>query len=186
MPPSFSDLPPHRGLATGDRAPAFKLIDPLAGPMRSEDLLPIRPVLLTFYRGAWCPCCQADLRDLRETRPRLETMDITVLGVFHELSVEGCNQIHNEYDLPFPMVDDPQGRAAESFGVRRPAEELARIEEELPPELLALRQGQPWILPMQARYLVTSDGLIAHAELVDDYRKRTNLMTWLPAALAFQ
>lgn len=170
-----------RSLVAGDHAPTFEVVDPLGGALRSEDLLRARPILLTFYRGAWCPCCQTDLRDIRKAAPVLQTMDLTVLGAFHELSAEGCTRIHEEYEVGFPLVDDPQGRAAHSFGIRRSAEDLAQIEEELGPDVLALREGQPWIMPMQARYLIARDGAIVHAELVGDYRERADLMSWLPA-----
>jgi peroxiredoxin len=58
------DEPPRHFLAAGDRAPEFVFVGPTPDPLRSAVLLRQGPVLMTFYRGAWCACCQADLREL--------------------------------------------------------------------------------------------------------------------------
>src|SRR5689334_17821237 len=80
---------PDHPLARGDEAPQFELIDPTAGDvLRSPELRQAGPVLLTFYRGAWCGCCETDLRDLALTLPHLEARNVNVLGVFHNLDKE--------------------------------------------------------------------------------------------------
>ena len=169
-----------RSLAVGDRAPEFEFVGPAADTLRSSALLRQGPVLLTFYRGAWCTCCQTDLRDLMSAMPDLRRAHTIVLGVFHQLSPESGARISPEYGLDFPLVDDVDGRAAEAFGIRRSASEIALIESELGPELLALKEGEPWILPMQARYVIGPDGVIACSEVVFDYNKRPNAAGLIP------
>lgn len=164
----------HRLLTVGDKAPEFEFAGPTAGPLRSCALLRQGPVLLTFYRGAWCTCCQADLRDLMSVMPDLTRTRTTVLGVFHELSPESGTRIRREYGLNFPLVDDVDGRAAEAFGILRSPSEMALIESEFGPELIALKGGEPWIVPMQARYAVGSNGIIVHSEIVFDYNERSS------------
>ena len=169
-----------RSLAVGDRAPEFEFVGPAADTLRSSALLRQGPVLLTFYRGAWCTCCQTDLRDLMSAMPDLWRANTIVLGVFHQLSPESGARISPEYGLDFPLVDDVDGRAAEGFGIRRSASEIALIESELGPELLALKEGEPWILPMQARYVIGPNGVIACSEVVFDYNKRPNAAGLIP------
>ena len=48
------------------------------------------------------------------------------------------------------------------------------------PELLALKEGQPWITPMQARYLIGRDGVITHSEIVTRYEDRSSAACLLP------
>ena len=170
----------RRSLTVGDRAPEFEFAGPTAGPLRSCELLRQGPVLLTFYRGAWCSCCQADLRDLMSAMPDLTRTRTTVLGVFHQLSPESGARVSREYGLNFPLVDDVDGRAAEAFGIRRSASEIALIESELGPELIALKEGEPWILPMQARYVIGPNGIIVHSEIVFDYNERSDAAGLVP------
>ena len=71
-------------------------------------------------------------------------------------------------------------RAAHAFGIRRSLAEMAAIENEFGPELLALKEGQPWITPMQARYLIGHDGVITHSEIVTSYEDRSSAACLLP------
>jgi peroxiredoxin len=167
-------------LSEGDRAPEFEFNDRSGKLLRSSDLLRQGPVLLTFYRGAWCTCCRSDLRDLMRVMPEVRKTCSTVLGVFHELSPEANSRVSREYALDFPLVNDVGGRAAEAFGIRRTSAEMARIESEFGPELLALKEGEPWILPMQARFVIATDGVVAHSEVVFDYDERSSARGLMP------
>jgi peroxiredoxin len=161
-------------LAEGSTAPTFEFADPGGGWLRSSDLLARGPVLLTFYRGAWCDFCRSDLRDLASAMARIRGAGATVLGVFHEFSTEAGQRLTLEFGLDFPLVNDEGGRAAEAFGVRRPASEIARIESEFEPELLALKGGEPWIVPMQARFVIDRGGRLARSEIIFDYEERSS------------
>lgn len=169
----------RRALIAGDRAPDFEFTGPTAEPLRSRALLRQGPVLLTFYRGAWCTCCRADLRDLMNAMEDLMRTRTTVLGVFHQLSPESGKRISREYGLSFPLVDDFNGRAAEAFGIRRSPSEMALIESELG-LFTALNEGEPWILPMQARYVIGPNGVIIHSEVVFDYNERSSAAGLIP------
>jgi hypothetical protein len=57
---------------------------------------------------------------------------------------------------------------------------MAAIEAEFGPELIVLKLGQPWIQPMQARYLIGRDGIIAHSDVLIDYRERSDVAKLLP------
>jgi hypothetical protein len=83
------------------------------------------------------------------------------------------------------VVDDPYGRAAYAFGIGRSLAEMAAIENEFGPELLALKESQPWITPMQARYLIGRDGVIIHSEIVTRYDDRSSAACLLPLLDAF-
>ena len=50
------------GLSKGDKAPSFTLRDSHGTPVALEDKLKEGPVVLTFFRGAWCPICTLQLR----------------------------------------------------------------------------------------------------------------------------
>jgi peroxiredoxin len=169
-----------RYLTEGAKAPSFEFADREGKLVSSRELLRDGPVVLTFYRGAWCDCCKSDLRDLARATPRLRELGASVLGIFNELAPEANARIEQTYALEFPLVNDVDGLAAQGFGIRRNVAEMARIEDEFGPELLALKEGQPWILPMQARFVVGPDGVIAKSEVLFNYRERSDAATLLP------
>jgi peroxiredoxin len=121
-----------------------------------------------------------DLRDVMGYVTDLERTHTNALAVFHQISQKSSSRVSEEYGLKFPIVDDADGRVAEAFGIRRTASEWAQIEEELGSVVRTFRDGQPWILPMQARYIVGPDGVIAHCDIVFDYNERTSTAGLIP------
>ena len=63
-----------RALKAGDRAPQFALPDADGRLHRSEELLARGPLVLSFYRGVWCPYCNLDLQALQEALPQIEAL----------------------------------------------------------------------------------------------------------------
>jgi hypothetical protein len=59
-----------QALAVGDRAADFELPNAQGHPVHLADQLDRGPVVLTFYRGAWCPFCNLQLRSLQHALPR--------------------------------------------------------------------------------------------------------------------
>ena len=45
----------ERALKVGDRAPAFELKDANGAVVRSSEFLERGPLVVSFYRGVWCP-----------------------------------------------------------------------------------------------------------------------------------
>jgi hypothetical protein len=60
------------GILVGETAPLFEAPDAHGDPVRLADRLTEGPVVLSFYRGAWCPICSIELRAQREILPQLK------------------------------------------------------------------------------------------------------------------
>src|SRR3569833_3622460 len=54
----------ERALKAGDRAPDVSLTDADGNAVSLAELLAKGPLVLTFYRGVWCPYCNLDLKAL--------------------------------------------------------------------------------------------------------------------------
>ena len=65
------------------------------------------------------------------------------------------------------------GSIAEQFGLRWSVSDVDLIDAEMGMDLISFRGTRPWILPMQARYLIRQDGVIAFANVAFDYDQRT-------------
>ncbi|HEY1436122.1 MAG TPA: redoxin domain-containing protein, partial [Casimicrobiaceae bacterium] len=64
----------RRALKAGDRAPEFVLQDADGREVSSRDLLAKGPLVVTFYRGVWCPYCNLDLEALQEALPAIAAL----------------------------------------------------------------------------------------------------------------
>src|SRR6516225_4161955 len=71
--PAPGEAPIMRPLGAGDPAPSFMLPDPDDVMISSAELLENGPLVVTFYRGIWCPYCRQDLKDLGNAAPDIRS-----------------------------------------------------------------------------------------------------------------
>jgi peroxiredoxin len=169
-----------RALKAGDRAPTFSLPDAEGRQMSSQDLLTKAPLVVTFYRGAWCPYCNLDLQALEEARPEIEAHGASLVAVSPQTAANSRKSQHSN-KLAFPILSDKGGELAAKFGIRwRLPEDLQAIHKQLGADLAAFNGDNSWTLPMPARYIIGQDGLIAYAEINPDYTRRPEPSELLP------
>jgi peroxiredoxin len=170
----------RRPLKTGDQAPLFSLPKSNLGPISLPDLLRQGPLVVNFYRGLWCPYCQRDLIGLEQVLPNIKATNAAVLAISHQIKTSDGSQFLDEQKFSFPVLDDTTGITAEQFGIRWSADELDLIWKERGTDHPAIRETEPWIRPMQARYVINRDGIIAFAEVAFTYDQRTEPPGTLP------
>src|SRR5713226_8981017 len=61
-------------LKLGETAPDFTLPDAYGNPVTLSALLDHGPVVLTFYRGDWCPYCNLTLRAYQAVLPEISAL----------------------------------------------------------------------------------------------------------------
>jgi hypothetical protein len=71
----------ERALKAGNLAPAFELSDPDGHPVRSADLLARGPLIISFYRGVWCPYCNMELQALQAALPEIEARGAGLVAI---------------------------------------------------------------------------------------------------------
>ena len=162
----------ERALRAGDRAPSFALPDPDGKPVSSADLLAKGPLVVTFYRGAWCPYCNLDLQALEEARPDIEARGATLVAISQQ-TAPNSRKSQQTNKLGFTILSDKGGELAAKFGIRwKMPEDLQQIHKQLGADLPAFNGEGSWTLPMPARYVIGQDGVVAYAEINPDYTRR--------------
>jgi peroxiredoxin Q/BCP len=99
----------------GKKAPAFSLKDQDGKTRRLADYAG-RPVVLYFYPKDDTPGCTKEACAFRDTLPRFKPSKAVVLGV-SILDEASKARFADKYDLPFPLLADPDHAVAEKFGV---------------------------------------------------------------------
>ena len=69
------------GLEVGEKAPDFRLPNLAGQDVSFEERLSRGPVVLTFYRGAWCLFCNLQLLALQRALPDIRSLDASVIAV---------------------------------------------------------------------------------------------------------
>lgn len=99
----------------GKKAPAFSLKDQDGKTRRLADYAG-RPVVLYFYPKDDTPGCTKEACAFRDNLPRFKPSKAVVLGV-SILDEASKARFAGKYDLPFPLLADPDHSVAEKFGV---------------------------------------------------------------------
>lgn len=184
----IADEEKRRVQQVGDQAPTFALTDPDSGSVSSSELLLRGPLIVNFYRGLWCSYCQQDLLGLEQISLDIRKANASIIVITHGLEATVRQRLRQTSSFEFPILDDVTGEVAEQFGIRWAPEDASLIESALGADLVTLRGTGPWILPMQARYVIGQDGIIVFANIAADYDQRSEPATVLPvlAELGFR
>lgn len=161
-----------KALRAGDRFPALVLSDQTGHPVDLAGLANAHPLILTFYRGGWCPYCNMELRAYQKSLGEIETLGAKLIGVSPE-TPDNTLSTAEKNDLSFPVLSDDQGRLADALGIRfqlSPA--IKALYQKFGHDLPTRNGDGQWSLPMPATFIVAKGGVIAHASVDPDYRTR--------------
>jgi peroxiredoxin len=171
----------ERALKAGDRAPSFVLPDANGVLVSSQDQLANGPLVLTFYRGVWCPYCNLDLKAIEEIAPRIRALGATLAAVSQQTAANS-RKSQADNNLSFPILNDKGGETAAAFGIRfRLPDDLIELYKRLKVDLSTINGEPSGTLPMPARYVIGQDGVIAYAEVNPDYTRRPEPEELLPS-----
>lgn len=169
-----------RALNAGDRAPAFILDDAEGQPVSSATLLAQGPLLLSFYRGVWCPYCNMELQALQQSLPDFEALGANLVAISPQ-SAPNSRKSVRQNALGFPILSDPHNDVAAAFGLRFELPDyLIELYKALKNDLPAFNGDPSWTLPMPARFIIGRDGIILYAEVNPDYTRRPEPQDMLP------
>ncbi|TGX49595.1 AhpC/TSA family protein [Sphingomonas gei] len=169
-----------RALKAGDTAPAFTLKDASGSDVSARTILERGPLVVTFYRGVWCPYCNYDLQALEEVRPEIEARGASLVAISPQTRANS-RKSQRDNKLDFPILSDPGAAVAAQFGLRFAVpDDLIEVYRQFGNDLSAINDDTAWVLPMPARYVIGTDGVIAYAEVNPDYTRRPDPSELLP------
>lgn len=170
-----------RALKAGDRAPAFTLHDPDGKPVSSAELLAQGPLVVSFYRGVWCPYCNMELQALQAALPDFEASGAKLVAISPQTAVNSRKSVRQNA-LGFPILSDTHNDVAASFGLRFELPDyLVELYKALKNDLPSFNGDPSWTLPMPGRFVIGQDGIILYAEVNPDYTRRPEPEDMLPA-----
>ncbi|MBA1275495.1 peroxiredoxin-like family protein [Stutzerimonas azotifigens] len=161
-----------RAVKAGERAPTFELVDQNGQPVSSAELLAQGPLVISFYRGVWCPYCNLELQALNEILPRLRELGANMVAISPQTPVNSRKSVRT-HELGFPVLSDLSGAVGASFGLSFALPDyLVELYKALKNDLPTFNDDPSWTLPMPARYVVAQDGTVLYSEVNPDYTHR--------------
>ena len=161
------------GLWVGDRAPAFILPNAVGSAVELAQRLELGPVVLSFYRGEWCPYCNLELRALQAALPRFKAYRASVIAISpqtpdHSLSVAEKNA------LAFDVLSDVDQAVNLAYHVQFtvPADMKDLYLNAFHNDLSTQTADGSWDLPIPATFVIDRSGIIRARYVSADYRTR--------------
>lgn len=158
-------------LKVGAKAPEFTLPDAKGESVALATLLSKGPVVVTWYRGAWCPYCNIQLREYQKAMPELTALGANLVAISPQ-TPDNSLTTQQKNELSFNVLSDKANAVAKQYG----------IAYTLPPEIAASFKGKLDLakfngdesneLPLSATYIIGTDGVIRYAFVDADYRNR--------------
>lgn len=141
------------------------------------------PTVLIFYRGGWCPYCNAHLQDLASIESQLRDMGYQLLAVSPDSPAE-LNKTMTKDKLGYMLLSDSDMTLAKAFGLAFAVDQptLDRYSN-YGIDLIKSSGGKnPQLLPVPAVYIIDQQGVIRYAHWNPDYTTRLSGSEVLDAA----
>ncbi len=159
----------------GDRVPDFELPNGGGKSVRFSAILRDGPVVLVFYRGAWCPYCNLHLNALQGRLDKIRRLGAQLVAVSPQ-TPDRSHSVVEKNNLQFPVLSDVGNHVARALGiVFEFSNELRAAYKGFGVDLSDFNDDDSWTLPLPATFIVNQDGTIAKVWADVDYRRRAEL-----------
>jgi peroxiredoxin len=165
--------PPYAGaLDVGATAPEFTLPDARGGQVSLSTLLAVGPVVLVFYRGAWCPYCNLQLSAFQAALPEIRHAGATLVAVSPQTPDQSLT-LAERHALEYPVLSDSGNAVAGEYGlVFTMSNAITETMGGLGVRLSDYNGDESNTLPAATTFVIGQDGVIRFAAVSGDYRWR--------------
>lgn len=162
-------------LQVGDLAPDFTLRGTDGQPVSLYNILEHNPVVLSFFRGNWCPFCMAELTHYQEAINNNIVDKATVIAISPQtvrLNLEAAEK----NGLEFKILSDQGNKVANQYGlVFTLQENIREIYKNIGADLALFNDDDSYTLPIPATYLINENRKIEFASVNANYMERADI-----------
>lgn len=169
-------------LTKGDKAPDFELFNAVNTPIKLSSLLNQGRVVLTFYRGTWCPYCNLQLAHYQKALKNIQSLGAQLIAISPQIPDESLN-IKEKNELKFEVLSDIGNRVAQQFtSVFKNGDVPINAMKELGIDFDSYYSDDSKELPIPAVFIIEKDRTITFAKsLGGNYRERVEVTEILNA-----
>lgn len=163
---------PDPGLKIGSKAPDFTLKNAFGSKITLSKQLKQGPVVLVFYRGAWCPFCNLHLHTLNKSLPTFKKYGAQLITVTPQTPDKSAGQI-SKNNYPFEVLSDLDSKVMKAYNLFYELDpELVKVYKKAGLDIEAFNGTGRTVLPVPGTFVIDTKGVIrgVHADL--DYKER--------------
>lgn len=163
------------GLFINSKAPDFKIKDQSGIEVSLKDLRKKGQTVLVFYRGAWCPYCNRQLKALQDSLMLIKDKGAQVVAISPEAAASIDSTIAKTGAV-FPVLHDVNGVLAKAYGVGYKVDDRTINRYKMAGiDLLKVNEQKEAVLPVPAVYIINSEGTITFRHFDENYRRRISV-----------
>jgi len=161
-------------ITVGQKAPSFLLPNPQKQLIALQDLLNKGPVVVTFYRGSWCPYCNLQLKALQSRLTEIKTLGAELVAISPQIPDDSLTEDQIS-KMDFMVLSDQSAQIASQYGVAWEVPEflLHHMREDRGLDLESINNGNATILPIPATFIIDKHGEVIWRFVDVDYRTRS-------------
>jgi peroxiredoxin len=159
-------------LGVDDYFPQFSLPNVVGESISSAELLAEGPLVVCFYRGAWCPYCNLELHAYQGIIRDIHELGAELVAISPQLPDESMIMAAKA-NLTFEILNDIGNSMSEHIGLvheLRPS--VVDLYRSMGYDLERINGNVLWSLPLPATYVIDRDHRIHMAFINADYRVR--------------
>lgn len=150
----------------------FTLNNHLNEPVTLSTLLEQGPVIISFYRGGWCPYCNLELKALNEMLPEFKAVNAQLIAISPQLPDASLSTFEKN-ELAFNVLSDTSNKVARQLGLVFTLDErLKPIYAQFGLDIPAANGDNSYQLPLPATYIINQKGNVIYAFVNSDYTLR--------------
>ncbi len=163
---------PNPGLKAGNKAPNFALKNAFGQTIELTQELAKGPVVLIFYRGAWCPYCNLHLHALKNNLAEFEKYGAQVIAITPQSPDKSAEQVKKD-GFPFQVLSDSTTRVMKAYKLyfEMPAD-LMRVYKEHGLDVEEFNGVGGNGLPTPGAFIIDKSGIIRTMQAEVDYKSR--------------
>ena len=157
------------------KAPKFETKNNNEEKLTLESLIKNGPVVITFYRGQWCPYCNKHMSDLQDSLSFINNAGATLIAITPEKNTE-INKTIKKSDASFNIIYDKNHKIMDAYKVSFISKGFKKYLHILIGININKASGnRDNILPIPATYIIDSNGIIIGRHFDKDYTKRMSV-----------
>lgn len=159
-------------LQIGAKVENFSLVNHNGESIELNDLLNKGPVIVSFYRGGWCPYCNLELKALNDYLAQFKTQSAQLIAISPQLPDETLST-KQKNELDFDVLSDVSNKVAEQFGLLFTLDErIQALYTQFGIDFEHYYGDKSFKLPLPATYVINQEGVITYTFLNEDYTLR--------------
>ena len=163
---------PNPGLKAGSKAPDFTLQNAFGKKVSLSKQLKKGPVILVFYRGAWCPFCNMHLHILNKSLPDFKKYGAQLITVTPQTPDKSAGQIKKD-NYPFEVLSDLDSRVMKAYNLYYVLDpELVGVYKKHGLDVEAFNGKGRSALPVPGTFVIDQLGVIRGVHADVNYKER--------------